>query len=396
MLDRSGARALVVGGSIGGLTTALLLRRLGFDVSVYERTPADLDGRGGGIVLHPETVRWFTECSDQHPEQVSTSTHHVQYLDARNAVVHTEPLAWTFTSWDAFHRALLADFGADQYHLGECATEFGQDADRVEVRFASGRRERADLAVFADGIGSVNRRRFCPGTGLVYAGYVGWRGTVPESRLSAETFELLHDAITYSFAPHTHLVAYPIPSPGGGLAVGQRLMNFVWYRNVAPGDELDDLMTDRRGVRAEVSLHPGAVQDRHVAEMRAAAEQLLAPAVAELVARTERPFLQAVFDAGATRMALGRAALLGDAASAARPHAAAATAKAAANAWALYEALRAGGDIGEALTAWEPGQLELGRRLVARAREMGARSQVDCNWEPADPRNRFGLHGPAW
>ncbi|BBY14739.1 FAD binding domain-containing protein [Mycolicibacterium litorale] len=396
MQDWSDARAVVVGGSIGGLTTALLLRRLGFDVSVYERTPEDLDGRGGGIVLHPETVRWFTECSDQHPEQVSTSTRRVQYLDARNAVVHTEPLAWTFTSWGTFHRALLADLGAEHYHLGECATDFDEDADGVEVRFASGRRDRADLAVFADGIGSVNRRRFCPSADLEYAGYVGWRGTVPESRLSAETFDLLHDAITYSFAPHTHLVAYPIPAPGGGLAVGRRLMNFVWYRNVAQGDELDDLMTDRRGVRAEVSLHPGAVQDRYVDEMRSAAAELLAPAVAEVVVRTEQPFLQAVLDASATRMALGRAALLGDAASAARPHAAAATAKAAADAWALHDALRASGDITEALATWEPGQLELGRRLVARAREMGARSQVDCSWEPADPRNRFGLHGPAW
>ncbi|MGB7358333.1 MAG: NAD(P)-binding protein [Mycobacterium sp.] len=74
MRDWSGHRAVVVGGSIGGLTTALLLRRLGFDVEVFERTPTDLDGRGGGTVLPPETLRWFVECSDQHPETVSTST----------------------------------------------------------------------------------------------------------------------------------------------------------------------------------------------------------------------------------------------------------------------------------------------------------------------------------
>lgn len=42
-------------------------------------------------------------------------------------------------------------------------------------------------------------------------------------------------------------MAYPIPSQDGGLAVGQRLMNFVWYRNVAQGRDLDDLMTDRHG-----------------------------------------------------------------------------------------------------------------------------------------------------
>ena len=57
----------MIGGSIGGLTTALLLRRLGFDVEVFERTPANLDGRGGGIVLQPDTLRWFTECSVSIP-----------------------------------------------------------------------------------------------------------------------------------------------------------------------------------------------------------------------------------------------------------------------------------------------------------------------------------------
>src|SRR4051794_18284114 len=86
MSDWTGHRAIVVGGSIGGLTSALLLRRLGFDVDVYERTPTDLDGRGGGIVLQPDTLRWFVECSSQHPETVSTSTHYVQYLDADNSV----------------------------------------------------------------------------------------------------------------------------------------------------------------------------------------------------------------------------------------------------------------------------------------------------------------------
>ena len=54
-------RAVVVGGSFAGLTAALLLREQGFDVDVFERTPTYLDGRGGGIVLQPDTVRWIVE-----------------------------------------------------------------------------------------------------------------------------------------------------------------------------------------------------------------------------------------------------------------------------------------------------------------------------------------------
>jgi 2,6-dihydroxypyridine 3-monooxygenase len=391
----SGHRAIVIGGSIGGLTAALLLRRLGFDVDVYERTPTSLDGRGGGIVLQPDTIRWFTECSTQHPEQVSTSTHYVQYLDSDNTILHRDDAPWSYTSWGTFYRALLADFGTEHYHLGEYAAGFDEDADGVEVRFASGLRERAELVVFADGITSPSRRRISPESELEYSGYVGWRGTVPESEVSPETFELLHDAISYSVAPHTHINVYPIPSTEGGLAVGERLLNYVWYRNVAEGHELDELMTDKRGFAAKVSLHPGAVQDRFVDEMRSAAVELLAPAAAEVVVRTEQPYLQAVYDAGTSRMVMGRVALIGDAASAARPHAAAGTAKAAANAWALFDALAETGDIPVALTKWEPGQLELGQRLLHRVKAMGTRSQFDCTWTPGDPDLRFGLYAPG-
>ncbi len=79
-----------------------------------------------------------------------------------------------------------------------------------------------------------------------------------------------------------------------------------------------------------------------------------------------------------------------------RPHPAAGSAKAAADAWALHDHLRAhGGEIVESLKAWEPGQLELGGRLLERAAAMGARSQVTNTWTPGDPDLLPGLYGPG-
>jgi hypothetical protein len=43
---------VVIGGSLGGLFAGLLLRSIRWDVDIYERSPHDLDSRGGGIVLH--------------------------------------------------------------------------------------------------------------------------------------------------------------------------------------------------------------------------------------------------------------------------------------------------------------------------------------------------------
>ena len=61
--------------------------------------------------------------------------------------------------------------------------------------------------------------------------------------------------------------------------------------------------------------------------------------IADVVVGTEQPFLQVIFDVDVPRMAFGQVCLIGDAACVARPHAAAGTAKAAADAWSLAEAL---------------------------------------------------------
>ena len=49
-------RALVVGGSMSGLLAALLLRRAGWDVEVFERVERELAGRGAGIVAQPDLI----------------------------------------------------------------------------------------------------------------------------------------------------------------------------------------------------------------------------------------------------------------------------------------------------------------------------------------------------
>ena len=249
--------------------------------------------------------------------------------------------------------------------------------------------------VFADGISSPARESFDRDAKLTYSGYVGWRGTVALSELSAQTRETLSDAITYTVVPNSHITMYPIPGEDS-LDEADRLMNYVWYRNVSAGPALTELLTDKRGFTGSVSVHPGQVQDRFVTELRAAAGRQLAPAVAEVVAATAQPYLQVLSDVRSSRMALGRAALIGDAACASRPHAAAGTAKAAADAWALADALStSSGDITSALSKWEPAQLQLSDTLLRRVVDMGERSQFRNTWTPGDPDLRFGLYGPG-
>ena len=385
------ARVAVVGGSLGGLTAALLLRDLGLDVTVYERSAIELEQFGAGIGFLPDSSRYLVERCGLELDSVSTKTSAIRYLRRDGSVDFEREHTYYFSSWNDVYRHLLDAFGRERYLLGHEAIGRTENPDSVTVAFSNGTEQEVDLLVCADGITSRFRSELVPTMKREYAGYVAWRGMVPESAIDQEVAAQLGDALTYGIFANSHILIYPIPALDGSVEVGKRLLNVVWYRNYAPGPDVEDLMTDIHGERREVSMHPGSVRDVHVEEMRATARARLAPSLAHVVCAVEQPFIQAVFDITIDRMAAGRTCIIGDAGFAARPHAAAGTAKAAANGWALAEALEAADEIPEALAAWEPGQVELGRQLVERTQRLGRRSQVEQSWDPRDDETLFRL-----
>lgn len=389
-------RVAVVGGSMGGLTSALLLRNLGHDVNVFERSPVDLTGFGAGIVAHEVSLRYFVGRTTMSLDDMTVRVGTYRLLDGAGRLLFEEAVAYRFASWGSLYRALLAAFGRDRYHQGVALVGFSQDESGVDLRFASGENDRYDLLVLADGVQSTGRRALFPGVEPVYGGYVAWRGTVAERELPARILERIDGTLTYALIPNSHILVYPIPGADGRVDRGHRLWNFVWYRNVEKGAPLDELMTDRDGFPHPISLRPGRVQNRYVRELKALARTSLPEETAAVVAATEDPFIQVVMDVASPRMAIGRVCILGDAAFAVRPHAAAGTAKAAENAWMLAEAIEAfDGDLFAALGAWSEHQSALGSNLVARARRIGEGSQFRCDWRPGDPGLRFGLYEPG-
>lgn len=384
-------RAVIVGGSLGGLNAALWLRDIGWDVEVLERSASPLEGRGAGIVLHPATARYLVDHGVADLTQISAPVDWLRYLGADATVLSQIPCRFRFTSWTTLYRFLLGCFDRSRYRMGSEVATVEVEGEAATVTMVSGERIGGDLVVAADGVSSTVRSHLLPEVAPRYAGYVGWRGTVGEEQLSTDTFRALHEAITYHLMPASHILAYPIPNVDGTVTPGHRQFNWVWYRNVAEGPPLDDLMTGADGRRHPLSLPPGMVQTHHVDELRTAAKHLPGP-LGEIVTETAEPFVQLIVDVAVPRMVVGPVCILGDAAFALRPHAAVGTAKAAEDAWQLARALESNvGDLDGALADWEDKQLRLGRQVAARTCDAGNRSQFDGTWQVGEPLP-FGLY----
>jgi 2,6-dihydroxypyridine 3-monooxygenase len=386
-------RTAVVGGSIAGLTAACLLRDIGCEVDVYERARGTLSGYGAGIVVQPELVRYFLERTDITLERISVTSHRIRYFNAATGAFIGERITDSrYTSYNALYESLLASFGREHYHLDRNLVGLDQSTGGVSLRFADGTVTQCDLAVCADGSFSTARHLLL-GIVPAYAGYLTWRGLAGRDVLSGQSWDFFQGSFTYGLLDNGHVIAYPIPTLGDDLTVNGQNVNFQWYWNVAEGADLDDMMTDREGVRRPVSVHASGVRKVWLDELhRRAHDELGLGPLTEIMLAVEAPYLTIIADTDVPRMAVGQVCLIGDAAITGRPHAAASAAKAAVNAWTLAEALLdTAGDVEEALRRWEPGQLRQGRAFLAKVRRMGTLLQHGGTFLPDDPSCRWGM-----
>ncbi len=175
----------VVGGSLGGLTAACLLADAGHRVTVYERSPVELEERGAGIGFLPATYRYLVERGGVSLSAVAVSTGHIRYLGRDGSVIHDEAHQYLFSSWNTVYRQMLACFDRSAYLLAHELVDL--ELEPLVLVFGTGQSVRPDLAVFADGVGSTARAALLPDVRPQYAGYVAWRGVVAETELSDST-----------------------------------------------------------------------------------------------------------------------------------------------------------------------------------------------------------------
>jgi 2-polyprenyl-6-methoxyphenol hydroxylase-like FAD-dependent oxidoreductase len=405
---------VIVGGSLGGLFMGVALKRLCKDLNirVFERNPtALLHDQGAGVVAGPDVQNCFN-MYDRTKTPIGVPSHQRLYLNRRGDVIDREDRDQKMTSWDLLYHVLRVNYdgvkseyaaipepedseGRVSYEYGctvtnlkapeapssGCELDFSEPI-KITIQHSSGETTTtdADLVIAADGPSSTIRARYLPDVKRQYVGYVAWRGTVPEDQVSQAAIDVFLNKFTFFHREHIQILAYTIPGKHGTIEPGKRLMNWVWYVNYEEDSpEHVNLMTDAEGKRHHITLPAGGVREELWKKQKTYAKEILPPQFAELVEKTEVPFIQAITDVIAPSAVLdgGRVLLIGDALAGFRPHTAMSTSQAAMDATTLAQAI---GDVcdGEGMSAlqrWEDHAMEYATKMQAHGVDIGNRSQ---------------------
>jgi 2-polyprenyl-6-methoxyphenol hydroxylase-like FAD-dependent oxidoreductase len=352
------SKAIVAGAGIGGLATAIALRKAGLEVQVLERVP-ELREIGAAVVVWPNGTRALRRLGVE-PIWLAVKRLLLSRSDGR--LLSELPVAELLERHGSgmmmvhraeLHAALHAALGYECIRLSAEVTGFSQDDAGVTIQLANGAEERADLVVGADGLRSAVRRQLVGDGDPVYQGFTAWRGEIPAGRLEMEA--------------------------GTG-------RNW-WGRG---GEFLAFPLTDRRvywagTANAPRSARPGpAGHKQDVLDRFSGWDDLVLSIVSATdpgaILRTDiydRPNLRS--------WSVGRVTLLGDAAHPMTPSQGQGACQALEDAVALGRSLEESRDVRDAFSAYERARLRRANRVVTLSRQASSSVQ-----------RRFGARDQAW
>ncbi|KAJ4315083.1 hypothetical protein N0V94_006137 [Neodidymelliopsis sp. IMI 364377] len=403
----------IAGGSLGGLFAGVALKHIRKDLNIriLERNPTPLlHDQGAGVVAGKDVQEFFRK-HDRTNTPLTVTSHERLYLDKAGSVIDRENKEQHMTSWDLLYHLLRANFdgieseyakapipeaqeGTTTYDYGHQVVNVNfKNTEPLSIKAKTSNGDTvaidADMLIGADGPSSMVRKFIDANVQRKYAGYVAWRGTVPEQEVSQSATDVFVEKFPFFHTEGVQILAYTIPGPNGTIEPGKRLLNWVWYVNYKEDSpEHIELMTDNDGKRHHITLPPGGIRDSVWNRQKDIAKEVLPPQFAELVKKTKVPFVQAITDVVSPTAILpgdNRMLLIGDSLAGFRPHTAASTNQAAMDAMTLAEAINnivEGGERDEIMKSWEEHVLKYAKSMQEHGVSIGNRSQ-------------FGVH-PLW
>jgi salicylate hydroxylase len=211
-------KVIIAGGGIGGLSAAIALSKVGFEVEVIERAPV-LGDVGAGLQLSPNATKGLAGLGVL--EAVAAVSSMPQSLEMRlgrtgekvfSIAIAKEARERYGAPYLHVHRADLievmrraAEFAGVRIRLGARVSAHVRDDDGLRVGLDTGQIIACDLLVGADGVRSTVRKQMLGEEEPRYTGAVAWRLTVPADVAP----DLPHSAIVWA-GPGRHAVTYRI------------------------------------------------------------------------------------------------------------------------------------------------------------------------------------------
>lgn len=350
-------KILIIGGGIGGLTTAIALQQKGFDAHVYE-SAAEVPVAGKGIWVPTNAMQIFERLGlSTAVVREGVSLEHIEVHDKNGGVLFRLDLGQvkmkhghTIVSIHraALHRVLVEHIQPGTLHLAKGCTGLTQDDAGVTAQFKDGTQVEGDILVGADGIHSVIRQALFPEVVFRYSGQTCYRGIatmeLPAS-LARTSWEVWGGQCRFGFS-----------------AIGPQEVYWFAPRTAPAGSP------EREGMLVE-----------HLAECCAGFPAPI-PAIIEhtpldQIIRTD------LYDLSPLKSwCKGRVILLGDAAHAMTPNLGQGGAQAIEDAFLLAYKLSNGGSISQAFREYEHMRMPRVRRIVQTAWRYGQIAHIRNRW----------------
>lgn len=304
-MDRTRGRvdAVVVGGSLTGLSASLALARDGNRSVVLEHAVGAVAG-GSGIGLEPGIFEEVTGIPVQSVPVVRGNRLSAAWEQVRAVLL------------DAAHRQPLIEVREGVAVKSVLGPSDGQISVLTDSGVVTG-----DVLIGADGGRSVVRRYVAPQQPLArYAGYVIWRALLDERDVPGGV-EGRGNVMEFFSTASARLTIYCVPGADGSTRIGERRISFAWY------DAGRNRLMQQTGCVTEDgyvvgTLYQVRMQPDLIAELGDLAERMWPSPWRHAIRtaiRTGRLFATPIAEYVPSRLARDRAVIIGDAAHLASP-----------------------------------------------------------------------------
>ncbi|MFN7116786.1 MAG: FAD-dependent monooxygenase [Saprospiraceae bacterium] len=186
----------ILGGGIAGLTSAIALKKIGIEATVFEAA-ATIKPVGAGLVLAANAIKAYRRLGmaekiiakgqllptfkilRQNGKVLTSADARAigQKYDLHNFAIHRA----------ALHETLLTAISPEQVITSKKAVGFDhRSGGKIEVLFADGSTHLTDFLIVADGIHSAIRQQLLPDSKPRYAGYTCWRAVIENPGLALD------------------------------------------------------------------------------------------------------------------------------------------------------------------------------------------------------------------